>query len=132
MAIARLNRQLRQQSDLDLTPTKIAHLATIEREGPLSLGELAAAERVAPATVTKVVTYLEERGFVARERDPVDRRVWLVEVTDEGRARMEASRTRRAAWLAQRIDKLDPDERARLAAAADVLEHLAGPDPTQP
>jgi DNA-binding MarR family transcriptional regulator len=128
MTIGRLNRLLRQQADLDLTPTKFAHLATIAREGPLSLGELAAAEQVAPATVTKVVADLEERGFVTRERDPDDRRVSRVQLTREGEARIAASRTRRSVWLAQRFDELPAADLQRLAAAVDVLERLAEAD----
>src|SRR5690349_18799609 len=77
LAVARLHRILRQQADLGITPTKLAHLATINREGPLTLGDLATLERVAPPTVTKVVKGLEAQGLVRREADPDDKRVTL-------------------------------------------------------
>jgi DNA-binding MarR family transcriptional regulator len=125
LAVARLNRLLRQQSDLDLPPTRLAHLSTIERHGPLTLGDLATTERVAPATVTKVVKHLETLGFVVRRRDAADRRVVRVELTDAGRERLRSTRTRKNAWLAQRVDALDASDRAHLSAAMTVLEQLA-------
>lgn len=125
LTVARLNRQLRQQSDVELPPTRLAHLSTIERQGPLTLGALAGIERVAPATVTKVVKNLEHLGLVARETDPDDRRVVRVRVTAEGTKRLHATRTRKTAWLAQRLSELDPEELARVQASVDVLEALA-------
>ncbi|HYD09829.1 MAG TPA: MarR family transcriptional regulator, partial [Acidimicrobiales bacterium] len=59
MAVTRLARLLRQQAGSDLTPTMRAAVGTIGREGPLTLGELAAIEQVAPPTATKVVAKLE-------------------------------------------------------------------------
>lgn len=124
-AVARLHRVLRQQSDVGLTPTKLAHLATVGRDGPLTLGELAALERVAPPTVTKVVQDLEARGLVQRDVDPADRRVARVRITDEGAHQLDEVRHRKDLWLAQRIAALPADEAVRLADALDVLEHLA-------
>lgn len=125
LTVARLNRQLRQQSDVELPPTRLAHLSTIERQGPLTLGALAGIERVAPATVTKVVNHLERLGFVVRRRDEADRRVVRVQVTAEGKERLRTTRTRKTAWLAQRLDELAPDELERVAESMDVLEKLA-------
>ncbi len=129
LAVARLHRILRQQADLGLTPTKLAHLATINREGPLPLGDLAALERVAPPTVTKVVKGLEAQGLVRREADPADKRVTLVRVTDEGRRTIAAIRDRKDLWLATRLEELEPADLARLAAALDVLEELSAAQP---
>lgn len=128
LSITRLNRLLRQQSDVDLTPTKVAHLATISREGPLTLGDLAAAEQVAPPTVTKIVAELERRGLVTRATDERDRRVSRVAVTAEGRRVLEKARTRKTAWLVRRLAELDEADLAALATAAPVLEALAGTD----
>ncbi len=126
MAITRLARLLRQQAVDDLTPTMRAAVGTIAREGPLTLGELAAVEQVAPPTVTKVVAKLEDRGLVEREADPTDRRVARVVLSDLGEKWLEADRRRRHAWLADRIDKLDAAERDRLVRAVDAIESLIG------
>jgi DNA-binding MarR family transcriptional regulator len=126
MAITRLARLLRQQAVDDLTPTMRAAVGTIAREGPLTLGELAASEQVAPPTVTKVVAKLEDRGLVEREADPTDRRVVRVVLSDRGEKWLEADRRRRHAWLADRIDKLDAADRDRLVRAVDAIESLIG------
>ena len=126
MAVTRLARQLRQQAGSDLTPTMRAAVGTIAGEGPLTLGELAAIEQVAPPTATKVVAKLEELGLVEREPDASDRRVVRVALSAAGRRWLDADRRRRHAWLAERIDALPRADRERLRDAVDVLEHLIG------
>ena len=124
LAVTRLARQLRQTSDSDLSPTQSAVLATLANHGAITLGELAELERVASPTITKVTAILQERGLVDKVPDPVDRRFVRVELTSEGRALVERSRARKTAWLARQLVGLPADELERLAAAADVLEHL--------
>jgi DNA-binding MarR family transcriptional regulator len=126
LAVARLARQLRQTSEDDLTPTQLALLATLDSAGPVTLGELAALERVAPPSITKAVGKLVERQLVERTPDATDRRVVRVALGQGGRELLERHRSRRNAWLATRLGELDDDDLARLAAATDVLERLAG------
>lgn len=128
LAVARLARQLRQTSETDLSPTQLATIATLDASGPVTLGELAALERVAPPSITKAVGRLVEAGLVERLPDPGDRRITRVDLTPAGRALLERNRSRRNAWLATRLRELPPEEVERLGAAADVLEHLAGLD----
>jgi DNA-binding MarR family transcriptional regulator len=123
-AVVRLARQLRQQDEGELTPTMRAALGTIARDGPLTFGELAAIEQVAPPTITKVVAKLEDIGLVGREPDEADRRVWRVSLTDVGRRRLESDRRRRRRWLAEQVEGLDASDVGRLDAAVDVLEKL--------
>ena len=124
LSITRLARILRQQDQLGLTPTLTAALATIGREGPLTLGELAASEQVSPPTVTRVVGKLETAGLVHRRPDPRDGRVSRVELSPAGRRQLETGRTRRTAWLATRLRDLPPEDLVRLEEAAGVLERL--------
>src|SRR5262249_48457738 len=74
VAIARLSRWLRRHELAGLTPTQLSALATVDRIGPLRLGDLAAAEGIAPSTLTRLVTVLEERGYVERCPVPGDAR----------------------------------------------------------
>lgn len=120
----RLARLLRQQDQGELTLTFRAALATIERGGPLTLGELGHVEHIAPPTVTKVVGQLADRGLVERLPDPADRRVCRVAITADGAALLAADRHRRAAWLAEQVADLDADDRARLQDALVVLERI--------
>jgi len=132
MSVARLARLLRQQDESGLSPTLTAALATIAREGPMTLGELATRERVAPPSITKVVGKLEDRGLVERRLDDRDRRVTRVEVSVAGRAQLEASRTRRAAWLAARLLELPEADLEQLAQALVIIDALADADAEAP
>ena len=76
--------------------------------------------------MTKVVERLEGLGLIERRTDPVDRRRVLAAVTPAGEAALATARARKDALLSTRIAELEPDERARLAAALDVLDRLAG------
>jgi DNA-binding MarR family transcriptional regulator len=123
-AIARLARLLRQQDQSGFGPTVVAALATIERHGPITLGELAGREQVAPPTITKVVEKLERNGLVTRTTDVADRRVNRVALTAKGTKQLAVYRTRRTEWLASRLQDLSPEEHAQLVAALPVLERL--------
>jgi DNA-binding MarR family transcriptional regulator len=124
LSIARLARLLRQQDDSGLGPTITAALSTIAKHGPITLGELAAREQVAPPTITKVVEKMVAAGLIERGSDPTDRRVSLVGATPLGLERLGEFRTRRTAWLNERLHELGADELDRLEAATEVLERL--------
>src|ERR1700729_824370 len=89
VALARLSRRLRRHELAGLTPTQLSALATVEQAGPLRLGDLAAAEKIAPSTLTRLVTVLEERGYVQRHPVPGDARASTLVVTPEGHAILE-------------------------------------------
>lgn len=121
----RLSRRLRQEAAGEITPSQLAALSTISRHGELSLGELANVERIAPPTMTRIVTRLEERGWLQRNVDSSDRRVTRVAVSENGQELLDETRTRRDAFLSARIQKLTADERSVLARAVPILERLA-------
>jgi DNA-binding MarR family transcriptional regulator len=124
LAVMRLSRRLRQQADGEVTPSQISALSSVDRLGPLTLGELSAVERVRPPTMTRIVSGLEEQGLATREVDPDDRRVARVRLTVAGQRLLEQSRTRKTAFLASRIRTLATDDREALARAAELLERL--------
>ena len=124
-AVMRLARQLRQQDDQDdVTPSGASALSSLERLGPMTLGRLAAVERVRPPSVTKIVDRLEQLGLARREVDPADRRSSLVHLTDAGRRHLAEARKRKTAYLASRLAGLPAGDVAKLEAALPVLEHL--------
>jgi DNA-binding MarR family transcriptional regulator len=127
LAVARLSRRIRQQAAIagdELTASSQGALATIERLGPLTLGELATVEQVRPPSMTRIVARLEEDGYTTRAVDPDDRRVARAEITQRGRDLLARSRTRKDAYLAQRVALLNAEERATLARALPILERL--------
>ena len=129
VALARLSRRLRRHEMAGLTPTQLAALATVEQSGPLRLGDLAAAEGIAPSTLTRLVAVLEELGYVRRDADPKDARASTLAITLLGHQTLERLRAENSALLAQRVMLLTPEQRSALAAALPALEALADPDP---
>jgi DNA-binding MarR family transcriptional regulator len=125
VAIARLSRRLRRHELAGLTPTQLAALSTVERSGPLRLGDLAAAEGIAPSTLTRLVAVLEELGYVQRCADPKDARASTLAITPKGHETLERLRAEGTALLTESLMLLTPGERAALAAALPALEQLA-------
>jgi len=127
LAVMRLARALRINADAGvLTASQVSALATIAKRGPLTLGELAAAEGVQPPSITRVVANLEGDGLVERDVDPDDRRVTRVRVTARGSQVLERSRARKNAFLRAGLEDLSPAELAAIARALSALERLAG------
>ena len=124
LAIVRLGRRLRQQANAGVTPSQLSVLATIDRHGPVGLKELAAIEQVKPPSITRIVTALEEEGFVTRVVSDEDRRSARVSLTSDGRQALARVRRQRDAWLAQRLAGLSPDEVDALMRALPALEKL--------
>ena len=126
LSVMRLGRRLRQQRPDDrLTPSQIAALATLDRNGALTLGELAACEHVQPPSMTRITGALEELGLVTRTPHPTDRRQVLLAPTPEGSRLLAEDRRRRDAWLCHRFKDLTQEELDILRAAAPILERLA-------
>jgi DNA-binding MarR family transcriptional regulator len=123
-AITRMARRLRQEAGVDLGPSQVAALATVERHGPLSPSELAAVERIKRPTATRIVRHLEEAGLVERVKDPEDGRASILTATAEGRALLRRLRERKTAYLASRLDKVSAEDRRSLERAAELLEGM--------
>ena len=124
LAVMRLARILRQKAQDQITPSQLSALVSVERDGPVTLGELAALESVQPPTMTRIVVALEEQGLVLREADPADRRIARVHVTTAGRKLLERNRSRKTAYLASRMRGLSTEELEALERAAGLLERM--------
>ena len=124
LAVMRLARVLRQKAQEGITPSQLSALVTVEREGPVTLGELAALEGVQPPTMTRIVAALEDDKLVEREVDKADRRVSRLHITGVGRRLLERNRSRKTAYLASRMRGLTDEERDVLARAASLLESM--------
>lgn len=124
LTVMRLARRLRQQADQGVTPSQLAALASLDRLGPLTLGELSGVERVRPPTMTRIVAGLEELQLVLRERDVHDRRVARVRLTPLGQRYVQRSRTRKNAYLAARLRSLSAEELEVLDRASAILDRV--------
>src|ERR1051326_9578113 len=124
-ALARLSRRMRRHELAGLTPTQLAALATIGKTGPMRLGDLAAAEGIAPSTLTRLVTGLEEAGHVRRCGAPSDARASTLSITAHGQDALERIRTETTLMLTATPELPTAERRSVLAAALPVLEQLA-------
>lgn len=124
LVVGRLARRLRQRTLGGLTPSQLSVLASLSRQGPLTLGDLAETEGVAPASISGIVGRLVDKGLVDRAPNPVDGRSTLVEMTEEGRKVLEKGRSERTAFLASRLERLGREEREILAQAVAILGRL--------
>lgn len=121
-----------EDTALGLTAPKLSALSVLVFRGPLTVGELASAEQVTPATTSRLVSELEALGLVERTVDPDDGRVRRVTPTDRGVALLHEGRRRRVERLAVAVEQLSDAERAALAAAADILEQLVSGSGSRP
>ncbi len=128
LVILRMSRRLRQESVGEVTASQMSALASIYRAGAASLGELAATERIAPPSMTRIVARLEEQSFVRRRHDPTDRRVSRLEITPTGEALIAETRSRRDAYLAERLQGLSVEEREIVNRALPIFERIIADD----
>lgn len=124
LAIGRLSRSLRQAGSPGPGHGAISALATLVGHGQLRLGDLAAKEGVAAATMSRIVASLVESGYVRRESDPIDRRAWLATATEEGERLISGVRSTRVQELNNRLDRLPEEQREALKVALPALEAL--------
>jgi DNA-binding MarR family transcriptional regulator len=128
LAVTRLARRLRREADTGATPSMLAALATIERQAPLTLSELAAAEHIQPPSATAVATRLQEAGLIERKVDETDRRISRLRLSPEGRRLLDRSRSRKTAFLAGRIRRFSDGERETLRKAVALLNRVLEED----
>jgi DNA-binding MarR family transcriptional regulator len=126
VAVLRLSRRLRKHDLAGLTPSQLSTLSSVGVLGPVRLGDLAAVERIAPSTLTRLINVLEDKGYVRRDSAPADARAYLVSVTDEGRRVLLRIKQEATNLLTDILLTLPPEQLAALASALPALEQLAG------
>ncbi len=124
LAIHLLRRLRREDVKAGLTGPRLSALSVIVFGGPITLGELAAAEQVRPPTITRLVRALEQARLVRREKDPNDGRIVRLRATTKGTNVLHAGRARRVRRLAEPIQELTAAERDTLRDAADILARI--------
>ncbi|HLX19767.1 MAG TPA: MarR family transcriptional regulator [Gaiellaceae bacterium] len=121
-ALLQVGRELRREARaVGVSPEQVSLLTDIKYAPGLGIRDLAARQRVSPPAMTKHVDRLEEAGLVARTPSETDRRRVGLTLTDEGQRLLRRVRSRRTAWLAQRLGGLEPDDLAAIEAAVEPL-----------
>lgn len=119
--VRRLRGRDTHLADGEVTHAQFELLIELYDRGALPVGELAAAARVTPATVTQMLDHLVAAGHVERTRSDADRRVVVAALTKSGRSKVSE---KRAAWQSRWETALAGMSREELQAARRVLDRL--------
>jgi DNA-binding MarR family transcriptional regulator len=123
--LLKLARELRREVHvLGVTGGQVALLIQIRKNkgiGPRGLAEI---ERISPAAMSGYIDRLQKAGLVSRVPDETDRRRQELALTEEAERVLRSVRSRRTAWLSERLEKLSADERAAIDAALYPLMRL--------
>ena len=123
VVLGRLMRRLRGEHRFPLTQASV--LGWLDRDGPRSIGELAAIESVRPQSMSQTICELEAEGLIQRRPDESDGRRTRVALTARGRKALDADRAAREGWLGKEISEFTPDEQEILREAVALLGRLA-------
>jgi DNA-binding MarR family transcriptional regulator len=122
--IGRVVRRLRAEPGPSVG--RMAVLGRLDRDGPSSISDLAARERMRPQSMAQTVHDLEADRLVSRRPDPTDRRRAFIELTFTGRDLLQTTRAGRETWLTEVLEReLDPGERTLLHQALGLLRRVA-------
>lgn len=121
VAIHLLRRVRHEDAESPVTPAQASALSVLVYAGPLTIGQLAAAEQVRSPTMTRVVDQLVRAGLARREAVAGDGRRTMAEATDAGTRLISEGRQRRVAFLAKRLESLPSRDLQTVQRAADLL-----------
>lgn len=102
-------------------PDNQRHLL-VKLDRPRRMGDLAQVMNQLPSSLTAIADALERRGLVIRERDPSDRRAWLLRLTDEGAA-FRTDMLAQAGALFREVTGLGEEDMKTLAGIGDKMRH---------
>jgi DNA-binding MarR family transcriptional regulator len=126
VALLKVARRIRAEKSVhELSDSQFSVLSVLDRHGPLTPRALAEHERVQPPSMTRTLAALVAHGLVDRVADPNDRRQVIIQLTDPGTHTVKETRKQRDLWLGRRLADLDPEERAILAQATEILRRIA-------
>jgi DNA-binding MarR family transcriptional regulator len=126
--LLRVGRELRREArEVGVSPEQVSLLVAVKYAPGIGIGDLAARERVSAPAMSNHVDRLERAGLVTRTPSTDDKRRVGLSLTGEGQRVLRRVRSRRTAWLASRLGKLDPAELAAVEAAVAPLARLLYP-----
>lgn len=126
LAVLRLARRIRRNTELRLSPPQQSILAILDSYGSLSPGRLAEIEGIQPPSVTRILGQLEDAGYVTRVPVKDNLRQVEVSLTVSGREAAAEVHSARDEWLANAVESLVESDKARLGAVVETLEILLG------
>jgi DNA-binding MarR family transcriptional regulator len=132
----RLVRAVSRRTSQGLPAATLRLLSQLEELGPITIGQLAVADRCSQPTMSSAVNSLVAKGWAVKKPNPADARSSLVAETDIGRDVLTKARHRNAAVIAEQLRSnadRDPDESLRdLATAVSLIKRLLDEQPSNP
>ncbi|GAB4582962.1 MarR family transcriptional regulator [Nocardia sp. IFM 10818] len=120
-----MTRHLRgRRADAQISLTQLSALATLNREGAMTPGALAAKERVQPPSMTRVIASLSEMDLVERKPHPTDGRQIIVSLSEAGRHLIADETHAREAWMTEQLSGLRPDQLKVLDEAVAIMKQI--------
>lgn len=125
--LLKLGRELRREiHSLGVTGGQVALLVQIKYAPGIGMRELAARERMSVPGMSKYIARMEAAGLVERQEVGGDRRRVGLHVTSAGHRVLRSVKSKRTAWLAERLRDLDAAQLAAIDAAIEPLSALLG------
>ena len=122
-AIHVLRRVRRTDPLTGVSPAQLSAMSVL-MHGPMTLGQLAAAEQVRPPTMSRLVAEMERSGVARKQIDPKDARVLRIRVTPKGLRALERGREMRIDRIERLIRSRRPEDIAALERAVGVIEKM--------
>lgn len=119
-----ISRRVRFDGTSGIAPHQASVLGAV-RDGAMTVGELAANERVSAPSMTRTVNCLVEQGLVVKVASSDDRRQILVQITETGLAALQRAVADRDGWMLSLLERLDPAKVAQLRELAPLLVEVA-------
>ncbi len=124
-----IESQLREnlRSEFASTLPRFDVLAALLRyDTGLKMSELSGVLRVSNGNVTGIVDRLVQDGLVIRVPVQGDRRAWLVQLTDKGRAEFATQAAAHEAWIDTMLGAISAQDAAQIGARLDALADVLG------
>ena len=120
-------RQLLWQkaSDLDLTYAQSQVLFRLAEHPGSHMGDVAKAFGVTLPAVTHIVDRLEQKHFLIRADHPADRRVYILELTRQGKALVQEPRSMQKRGVEQVLARMSADDRGKVIKGLEALVDAA-------
>lgn len=119
-------RNFRDQGAENLSTTQFQALNILKDGAPVTAMDMAGRLEVAGPTATRTIDSLARRRFVVKDRDPQDRRIVWLRLTESGQMALEHETIRQIAWVERLLANLTPlEHQALLALLAKILPGMS-------
>lgn len=116
------SRQLAKSTGL--TAPQLLLLQTVDKNGAISIGEIALSMSLSQATVTTIVDRLASRNLVVRERSEVDRRKVMIDLTDSARTIVKTAPAPLQEQFSEEFNQLKSWEKAMIVSSIERIAEM--------